>query len=221
MHEVRDVQVGMHSHLGRPHCIVPGGKAHWKVGYKLDENERYDHDGMGAENIWHNHRFRVMCNRRVRWYMVNVLDVTQVSDIMDYETKLPFTAEKWWSWIRRYHLDHLGEVPPDNLVAKRVAQMMEVAAQVPEYVIEDMEDTADHRPEDGELVGLIRRDGQDTMEDVVYAKYEERHTIAELEMTGSWFHVMLVDSVGIAHPTDDRWPARATYEDGYGTYSTR
>ena len=61
-------------------------------------------------------------------------------------------------------------------------QMMEVAAQVPEYVIEDMEDTADHKPADGELVGLIRRDGQDTMEDVVYARYEERHTIAELEM---------------------------------------
>ena len=193
-------------------------KAHWKVGYKLDENERYDHDGMGAENIWHNHRFYVTCNRRVRWYMVNVLDVTQVSNIMDYATKRPFTAEKWWPWIRRYHLDHLGEVPPDSLVAKRVDQMMEVAAQVPEYVIEDMEDTADHQPEDGELVGLIWRDGQDTMEDVVYAKYEERQTIAELGMTGSWFHIMFVDSVGIAHPTDDRWPARATYEDGYGTY---
>ena len=51
-------------------------------------------------------------------------------------------------------------IPPDDLVAKRVDQMMEVAAQVPEYVIEDMEDTADHKPADGELVGLIRRDGR-------------------------------------------------------------
>ena len=39
---------------------------------------------------------------------------------------------------------------------------------------------------------------------------------AELEMTGSWFHIMFVDSIGIAHPTDVRWPARATYEDGCG-----
>ena len=51
-------------------------KAHWKIGYKLDENEYYDHDGMGAEHIWHNHRFHITCNGRVRWYMVNVLDVT-------------------------------------------------------------------------------------------------------------------------------------------------
>ena len=58
-------------------------KAHWKVGYKLDENERYDHDGMGAENIWHSHRFHITCIRRIRWYMVNVLVVTQVSDIMN------------------------------------------------------------------------------------------------------------------------------------------
>ena len=45
-----------------------------------------------------------------------------------------------------------------------------------------------------------------------------RNTIEELGMSGSWFHVMYVDAVGIIHPTDDRWPARATYEDGYGTY---
>ena len=61
----------------------------------------------------------------IRRYMVNVLDVTQVSDIMDYATKRPFTAENWWPWIQRYHLDHLGEVPLDSVVAKRVEQIMD------------------------------------------------------------------------------------------------
>ena len=59
------------------------------------------------------------------------------------------------------------EVPAESEVAKRVEQIMEVARQVPEYIIEDMEEASQHRPQDGELVGLIRQDGQDTMEEVV------------------------------------------------------
>lgn len=53
------------------------------------------------------------------------------------------------------------------------------------------------------------------MEGVTYAKYEEGKELADLGMRGNWFHVMQVDAVGIAHPTDDRWAARAAYEDGY------
>ena len=150
--------------------------------------------------------------------MVNVLDVTQISDVIDAQTRRPFTADKWAQWVWQYHQDHLGTTPSEDEVQSRVEQMMAVVEQIPEHILEDMSETTQHTPRNGELVGLIREDAQDTMEGVTYAIYEKDKELKDIGMRGNWFHIMLIDAVGIAHHTDERWPTRATYADGYEAY---
>ena len=101
-------------------------RAHWKVNYKLKMDAFWTHHGLGAENLWHNHRFRIQCNGRVRWYFVNILDVIKISDVIDSATSEPFTAERWAMWIRRYHLDHLETAPTEREVDARVSQIMSI-----------------------------------------------------------------------------------------------
>ena len=190
-------------------------KAHWKVGYELDKYDCFDHDGIGAENLWHNHRFSIQCNGRVRWYMVNVLDVTKISDIIDRETGRPFDREGWEVWIRHYHRDHLCVVPKQKEVEARASQIMSIVDQVPEDIIEEVCSAQEHKPKDGELVCLLHKDAQDRAEEPTYAVFERDKELKELNLKGSWYRVVWVDAVGIPHPTEERWGARAAKEAGY------
>ena len=81
-------------------------RAHWARGITQDCSVK---DGLAAEPLWHTPRFRIICNWRVRHYFVNVLNVTQISDIIDYDTDRPFTAQRWREWIGTYHRDARAE----------------------------------------------------------------------------------------------------------------
>ena len=66
-------------------------RAHWARGITQDCSVK---DGLAAEPLWHTPRFKILCNWKVRHYFVNVLNVTQISDIIDYDTDRPFTAQR-------------------------------------------------------------------------------------------------------------------------------
>ena len=193
-------------------------RAHWRVGYELDKYDYFDHDGIGAENLWHNHRFSVQCNGKVRWYMVNVLDVTKISDVVDRETGRPFDEAGWRVWVEHYHRDHLCVVPKPKEVEARVSQMMAILDQVPEEVMEEVCDAQGYSPKDGELVCLMHEDSQDRAEEPTYAIFEADKELTGVGMRGSWYRVAWIDAVGIPHLTEDRWGAKAAKEAGYRTF---
>jgi hypothetical protein len=180
--------------------------AHWKVDLRQDLEDESKHDGLGAENLWHNPRFPIDCNGRVRWYFVNILNVTQISDLFDYETNAPFDDDKWEAWIVRYHRDHKGTTPRRREIDERLAQIADVAAQVPGWVVSRVGRQLSHEPALGEVVALIRRDAQDEAGDVVEYAITETGELPGSGMRGSWFHMQYRDTVGLLHPTGDRWP---------------
>ena len=191
--------------------------AHWKVGLRQDLEDESKHDGLGAESLWHNPRFPIDCNGKVRWYFVNVMNITQISDLFDYETNAPFDDAKWETWIVRYHRDHRGTTPRRKEIDERLAQIADISSQVPGWIIGRVGRPIPCEPKLGSVVALIRNDAQDEDGDVVEYAITEEGELAGSGMRGSWFHIQNRDTVGLLHPTGDRWPKRQTLEE-YGMY---
>ena len=170
-------------------------RAHWQRGYKQDLSLT---SGLSAETLWHNPRFQVECEWRVRHYFVNVLSVTQISDIVDYETDQPFDDTRWAEWIQTYHRDSaLANLRPGE-VDIRVQQIRAVVDQVPRWIIDKIAE-GEEEAEEGELVALMTPDAQDEGGDVV-----EYATLEEDEDVGTRFRMHIIDAVGKEHPTGER-----------------
>ena len=172
-------------------------RAHWQRGYKQDLDLT---TGLSAETLWHNPRFRVECEWRVRHYFVNTLSVTQISDIIDYETDRPFDDARWAEWIRTCHRDSAQEnLHPDD-VDLRVEQIRAVVDQVPGWIVDRMADGDEEEPPvEGELIALMSPDAQDEGGDHV-----EYATMEEDEDVGTRFHIHVIDAVGKTHRTGER-----------------
>ena len=172
-------------------------RAHWQRGYQQDLDLT---TGLSAETLWHNPRFRVECDWRVRHYFVNTLSVTQISDIIDYETDQPFDDARWAEWIRTYHRDSARANLDQGEVDLRVRQIRAVVDQVPGWIVRRMsEGDEDEPPQEGELVALMTPDAQDEGDDHV-----EYATIEEDEAVGTRFHMHVIDAVGKEHRTGER-----------------
>ena len=116
--------------------------AHWKMGIKQDQSHITEHNGLGAENLWHNARFRITCNGRVRWYFVNIINITQLSDIIDYETGEPFTPERWGLWFIQYQRDHAGTTPSRKEISDRLTQIQDIINQIPPWILAELKEPA-------------------------------------------------------------------------------
>ena len=76
-------------------------RAHWAR--RIEQHLSYTR-GLEAELLWHKPRFEIKCEWSVRHYFVNFLNVTQISDVLDYETNAPYTTDRWREWITTtYH----------------------------------------------------------------------------------------------------------------------
>ena len=110
----------------------------------------------------------------MRHYFINVLNVTQVSDVLDYETGEPFTPEKWEGWIRVYHSDARATSIRGAEVERRVEQIAQVVAQIPDWILAEIKESEEHEFEEGEMVALMTPDAQDEEGDrVVYARWRD------------------------------------------------
>ena len=57
---------------------------------------------------------------------MNVLNVTQISDILDYDTDRPFTAQRWREWIGTHHRDACAENITEEELDEKVTHIIEV-----------------------------------------------------------------------------------------------
>ena len=185
-------RIGLLLKLPRRAAYIRGClRAHWKVGYTQDLQGV---DYVGAENLWHNPRFTLEVEWRVRHYFVNVLDLTQISDIVDYESGEPFDDEQMAVWVRRLHMDVVKKVPKDKEVDQRVLEIRGVIDQIPGEVLQELRRVRPFVVEEGTMLALIRPDGQDEDSGVIYAR------VRESEEVGTRYEVQRIDAVGIPHP---------------------
>ena len=85
-------------------------KAHWKINYKFDT----DQPTTGGEPIWESPRFTITTPRRTRQYLINTLQITQLSDIINKDTETPFTGDEWEEWIKELHNGNTLNPSPHN-----------------------------------------------------------------------------------------------------------
>ena len=170
-------------------------RAHWKRGFTQDLVEV---TGLSAETLWHNPRFTVECPWQVRHYFVNVLNVVQISDVLDYETSEPFTEERWEEWILTLHREKRATNLGPREVEEKVRQIVEVVDQIPGWVIEEITEDGGTEFKDGEMVALLEPDAQEEEAEELYARMVEDEDI------GTRFDTYRVDVVGLAHRTGYR-----------------
>ena len=169
-------------------------RAHWARGITQDCSVK---DGLAAEPLWHTPRFRIVCNWRVRHYFVNVLNVTQISDIIDYDTDRPFTAQRWREWIGTYHRDARAENITEEELDEKVIQIIDVVNQVPDDIIREITEPQNVTVSPKEMMALMLPDAQDEEGEVIYAR------IAETD-NGTRFDICKIDAVGYEHKTGQR-----------------
>ena len=88
---------------------------------------------------------------------------------------------------------------------------------MPRWIIRKVGRPNSYTSELGDAVALMRKDAQDDDGDVVVYAVTEEGELHGSGMTGSWFHIQNRDTVGLLHPTGDRWPRRHTLGE-FGMY---
>ena len=128
---------------------------------------------------------------------MNVLNVTQISDIIDYDTDRPFTTQRWREWIGTYHRDARAENITDEELDKKVIQITDVVNQVPDEIIKEITEPQNVTVGHEEMMALMLPDAQDEDGEVIYAR------IAETD-NGTRFDICKIDAVGYEHKTGQR-----------------
>ena len=128
---------------------------------------------------------------------MNILNVTQISDIIDYDTDRPFTAQRWREWIGTYHRGARAENITEEELDEKVNQIIEVVNQVPDEIIKEITEPQNVMVSAEEMMAFMHPDAQDEDGEVIYAR------IAETEK-GTRFDICKIDAVGYEHKTGRR-----------------
>ena len=178
---------------------IPKGAKYWRqclqaffrLKLRLDTNDRTN---IAGESLWHNTRFEISCHYAVKKYMIQTLNTTILSDVMNSTTNTPFTLNEWEDWIVR-----LGNRRRNGrFLRQRASEIRAVIAQIPPDIMNDLR------------AGFTLRPGE-TKPNSIYAVITNNKTeYVRLEPSAALTiqearkkaRVLWLDPIGIPHPTD-------------------
>ena len=166
-------------------------KAHWKINYQFDTTQ----PPTGGEPLWESPRFIIQAPRRTRQYLINTLQITQLTDIINKDTETTFTDDEWAAWIRELHMQHAHAIPSEHFVTLKVADLLNIIAQIPADIIAAISTPSQWGAQENSIVALTAHDTDAQEHDVYYAQYS---TTTE---GGTKLDLLHVDTVGKWHQT--------------------